>query len=404
MRIVFILEAFPALSETFILNQITGLIDLGHEVEIFARYQPKDKTVHSDVCKYNLIQKIQRPIYKPVSKIRRWIKIILLVLIRTDVKDALKILISLNIDQIYKIIPFLGKRLDVIYCHFGPTANEYLFLKDIFKIPYVTKFYGYDVSSYIKQQGKDVYKELFKKGDLFLSIGNNMKDRLIQLGCPKDKIIIHHMGIDVEKFKFNSQRLHHNGKINILTIARLVEKKGLWYSIEAVARTIKKYPNIEYKIIGDGPCKNELQRYISNLGVNGRIRLVGKKNSLEVSAFMREADIFLLSSITATDGDMEGIPVSLMEAQAVGLPTLSTYHSGIPEVVKDGKSGFLVPEKNIEALSEKLIHLIEHPEKWPKLGRNGRSLVEEKFNIVQLNKKLEEIYISLIKRKRAYAI
>jgi colanic acid/amylovoran biosynthesis glycosyltransferase len=110
----------------------------------------------------------------------------------------------------------------------------------------------------------------------------------------------------------------------------------------------------------------------------------------------QEADIFVLTSVKATDGDMEGQGLVLQEAQAVGLPVLSTLHNGIPEGVIDGKSGFLVPERDVDALTERLQYLIEHPELWPEMGRCGRKFVEVKYDIKMLNSKLVRIYDALL--------
>ena len=111
----------------------------------------------------------------------------------------------------------------------------------------------------------------------------------------------------------------------------------------------------------------------------------------------QEARIFVLPSVTASKGDEEGTPVVLMEAQATGLPVISTFHSGIPEVVIHGKSGFLVPEKDVDALAERLEYLIEHPEIWPEMGKEGRKFVEKKYDIKKLNQQLVEIYQDLLK-------
>lgn len=408
MKIAFIVGMFPKLSETFILNQITGLIDVGHKVEIFAWERANEEKIHPKVIKYNLLEKTHylQDFASPANKVKRVFKTT--GLICTHIwKHPWVIIKALNVFKLgekalslrilFYLIPFFKSKFDIIYCHFGPTGKEFLFLKEVFKLPYITKFYGYDVSGYIRKNDRNVYKKLFEGGDLFLAISNYMRNRLIQLGCPQEKIIVHHMGIDLQKFKFTLRQLPLDGRIKILTVARLVEKKGLNYSIEAVAQVIPKYPNIEYKIVGDGPLRNTLNGLIDELGVREQIKLVGWKDSSEVKALMGKAHIFLLHSVTATNGDMEGIPVSLMEAQAVGVPVISTYHSGIPELVQDGKSGFLVSEKNVDAFSERLSYLIEHPEEWLEMGRNGRNFVEEKYDNVQLTKKLENIYIQLLK-------
>jgi len=407
MKIAFIVGIFPKLSETFILNQITGLIDLGHDIEIFSIMKPEKEKVHPEVKEYDLLRKTHY-LLPPSNKIKRFVKTT--GLICTHIwKHPWIIIKALNIFKLgkkalslrilFQLIPFFKSKFDIIHCHFGPTGKEFLFLKEVFKIPYITKFYGYDVSSYVKND-RNAYKKLFEGGDLFLAISNYMRNRLIQLGCSQEKIIVHHMGIDLQKFRFTPRQLPSDGRIKILTIGRLVEKKGLNYSIEAIARAIQKYPNIEYKIVGDGPLRDTLNGLIDELGVQERIKLVGWKDSSEVRALMEEAHIFLLHSVTATNGDMEGIPASLMEAQAVGLPVISTYHSGISELVQDGKSGFLVSEKDVDAFNERLSYLIEHPEEWPRLGRNGRRFVEEKYDNVPLSKKLEDIYTRLLKTQK----
>lgn len=157
------------------------------------------------------------------------------------------------------------------------------------------------------------------------------------------------MGIDTKKFLFSPRKLRFDGKIHLLTVARLVEKKGIQYSIQAVAKVVKKYPQIEYKIAGDGPLKSDMESLIDGLKVNGNVKLLGGKQQGEIIELMKDADIFLAPSVTSNDGDQEGIPVAIMEALAQGLPVISTYHSGIPELVQDGISGFLVPERDTKS-------------------------------------------------------
>ena len=184
--------------------------------------------------------------------------------------------------------------------------------------------------------------------------------------------------------------------INILTVARLVEKKSVHYGIEAVAKVVKRYPFVQYEIAGDGPLKGDLVGLIDKLDINENVKLLGWKQQNEISELMSHADILLAPSVTGKEGDQEGIPVVLMEAMARGLPVISTYHSGIPELVQDGRSGFLVRERDIDALAEKLEHLITHPEMRDQMGAEGRKYVEENYNIDKLNDRLVEIYEEIL--------
>jgi colanic acid/amylovoran biosynthesis glycosyltransferase len=149
---------------------------------------------------------------------------------------------------------------------------------------------------------------------------------------------------------------------------------------------------LQYDIVGDGPLRSKLQQLIHDLNLESIVTLWGAQENSFVRRRMAEAHLFVLPSITASDGDQEGIPVSLMEAQASGLPVLSTRHSGIPELVIDGESGVLVPERDTQALTAGLSRLIAHPQDWIRMGRAGRKMVEENYNIAALVPDLVELY------------
>jgi len=204
------------------------------------------------------------------------------------------------------------------------------------------------------------------------------------------------VGMDINFFNFRERYLRDRSLVKLLTIARMVEKKGLEYAIKAVSRVAQKYSNIEYNIIGDGILRSRLENLIKGLGISDKINLLGWKTQEELKSLLQEAHIFILTSVTAGDGDMEGQGLVLQEAQAVGLPVLSTLHNGIPEGVIDGKSGFLVPERDVDALVKKLEYLIEHPELWPEMGRYGRKFVEERYDIQKLNQRLVKIYEAIL--------
>jgi colanic acid/amylovoran biosynthesis glycosyltransferase len=405
VKIAFIVGAFPALPETFILNQITGLLDLGCEVEIFARYNPKEGKTHSDVRKYGLME---RAFYFniPQNRILFILKafyLIFFALLKNPVnllklpgifKQGKKFT---SIRLIYVTIPFLKKKFDIIHCHFGENGILSIHLKKMHVSDVViTAFHGHDLSKFVSTHGAGVYEDLFLDGDLFLPISDYWRRKLVALNCDEGKILVHHMGIDLGKFKYQERKTSSAEPIRVLTIGRLVEKKGHKYLIKAVAKSLKTHKNILCMIAGDGPCRAELESLASDLGIADHIKFLGTLTHEEVSELFQQAHIFILPSVTASDGDQEGIPVVLMEAQAVGLPVISTYHSGIPELVIDGKSGFLVPERDIDILAEKIVYLIEHPEKWAEMGRCGRRIVEEEFNIKKLNNQLLKIYQSLL--------
>jgi len=405
MKIAFIVSKFPSLSETFILNQITGLLDLGHDVEIFAQYNPKDKKVHPEVYNYRLMNRVHY-FSIPHNKIKRTLKGLFLIF-KNFFKSPLIILQSLNIFKfrekalslrlLYIVVPFLNKRFDIIHCHFGPNGNIGIWLKEV-GIPgkYITSFHGYDINSYPSKMGKNVYSILFSKGDLFTANTNFTKQQLIKYGCDTNKILLLPVGLEIDKFKFSVREIKNKETINLITVGRLVEKKGHKYALEAISMLKKEDKNIIYAIIGDGPLKGELENLVIELNIFKIVKFYGALEQSEVVKLYNESDIFLLPSITSRDGDREGQALVIQEAQACGLPVISTLHNGIPEGMIDGDSGFLVPEKDSNAIAEKIKYLIEHPEIWPQMGRCGREFVEKKYNIKELNNQLVKIYQDLI--------
>jgi colanic acid/amylovoran biosynthesis glycosyltransferase len=401
MKIAFILTAFPTLAETFIMNQITGLLDMGHDLEIFAQYNLREKKVHVDINNYHLLERVHY-FNIPQKRIKRIVRAIFLVIKNFHsspglICKSLNILKYRNLGVLYNVIPFLNKKFDIIHCHFGPNGIIGTHLKDIgIHGKIITSFHGYDVNSYPKIAGDHVYKNLFQKGDMFTTNTHFTKDQVIKLGGNKKRIIVLPVGLKIDKFRFSARKRKPGEPIKILTVGRLVEKKGHKYAMQAIARIIKKYNNIVYIIAGDGPLRNELDCFASECGIRNHVLFLAEVNQDEVLSLYEQAHIFLLPSITATNGDREGQALVLQEAQAVGLPVISTIHNGIPEGVRDGKSGFIVPEGDVDALTDRLLYLIEHPESWGDMGRAGRAFVEKNYSSKKLNKQLMSIYQSLI--------
>jgi colanic acid/amylovoran biosynthesis glycosyltransferase len=322
----------------------------------------------------------------------------------------LKILKALNIRAygrqaaslrlLYRLYPLLKRGpYDILHCHFGPVGLTGLHLKEL-GVPgkFIVTFHGHDLSRFLQMRGRGVYRRLFEKADLLLPISDYWKEHLIQLGADPDRVRVHRMGIDLDRFPFHPRSAHPSGETRLMTVGRLVEKKGIAYGLQALAGVLRRHPDwkVRYNIIGSGKQEPNLRELIAQLGLEDCVHLVGAKTGDEVHQTMLDSDIFMLPSVTDDNGDQEGVPVSLMEAMASGLPVLSTLHTGIPELVQDGTSGFLAPEKDVEALSDRLEFLISHPEAWEAMGRSGRRRVETNHNIKRLNLELAAIYQALM--------
>jgi colanic acid/amylovoran biosynthesis glycosyltransferase len=414
MRIGFIVTRFPSISQTFILNQITGLLDRGHDVTIYAQADQAEPFVHADVEKYGLLDRTvyYDDSYKalPTHRVSRILGTASIVLtgLRTQPRSLLK---SLNVLRFgrqaaspyswCRVTAFIDGGIhdcDIVHCHFGPNGNLGAWLKhlEVIKGKIVSTFHGYDISKYVRDHGKDVYDLLFQMGDLFLPISERWKRSLIELGCDERKIAVHSMGVDTAMFSLNQRPPRNDDQVSVLSIARLVEKKGIQDGIRAVAKVVRKHPHIQYQIAGDGPLRRDLENLVDTLDLQGHVQFLGWKRHEEIPELMRDGDILLAPSVTSKMGDEEGIPVAIMEALAQGLPVLSTRHSGIPELVQDGKFGFLVPEGDVAALADKLEYLVAHPKRWSKMGRAGREFVIVRHDINKLNDRLVSLYRRLL--------
>ena len=409
MKIAFIVGQFPVASKTFILNQITGLIDRGHTVDIYAE-SPKTQTVlHVDLEKYQLRNSIFYDLPLSSLFIKRQVQK-LQVLNKCTLIDPKATLNLLNIFKFGKQAISLShlclaapaiynnkKDYDIIHCHFGPNGLKGLLLKQlqVLRGKLITTFHGFDVSKQIQLYGEDYYQPLWTHGDYFLPVSSYWKNKIIELGCDKNKVSIHRMGIDCSRFTFTPRSLQANKKVRFVSTCRLVEKKGIEYSIRAIARLAKIYPFVNYTIVGNGIQYNYLKDLIREFNVGEHIHLLGWKTQHEIIEILGNSDILIAPSVTSNTGDKEGIPVSIMEAMAMGMPIVSTIHSGIPELVRDSESGFLVPERDVDALFLKLEYLVENPEKWVEFGMTGRKHVEQYFNINTLNDQLVRIYEKL---------
>lgn len=410
MKIAFIVGKFPLLSESFILNQISGLIDRGHEVWIYAvNGKPDDCTkVHPIVDQYQLLE---RTYYSSSIPQHFWTrcKFIVQVLAKSGHLSSLNWLKLLNIIKygrqavslrlLYKGVPLLDSAsYDVIHAQFGFFGQLGLIFRDLGMIngKLITHFRGRDISENLQESGEHLYNDLLKRGDFFLTNCDFFRQRALKLGCPDEKIRVHGSAIDCSKFAFTPRYPSKDGTIRIATIGRLVEKKGIEYCIKAVANVAQRYPNIEFKIIGEGILREQFEQLIQDLHAGDFIKLLGWKNQQEIIEILHDCHIFMAPSVTAANGDQDAPVNTLKEAMAMGLPVISTWHGGIPELVEDGVSGYLVPERDVAAIAAKLIDLIEQSDRWQAMGQAGRIKVEQMYDINKLSDELVEIYQSVL--------
>ncbi len=405
MRVAHIVTNFPSVSQTFILDQLIGLMDLGHDVKIFA-YGAEETIIHPGVIDHSLLGRTEH-LNAPENKLVRVLKASQWIMnnccshfeIVADAMNVVKYKRDVfTLRRIFEYIPLLKNApYDIVHCHFGGVGKRVApILRNVGCKRLAISFYGHDVTR-ASQIQPGSYDTLMQMGDVFLPLCDSMKEKMLRLGFPADRIICHPLGVNPDRFPFVS-RVHKAGQpVSVLTVARLVEKKGLSYGLHAVAKVIlEQKANIHYRVIGDGPLKDDLKSLAEELGLTRHVEFIDEMPQDKIIRYYENADLFMLPSIIAPDGDQEGTPTVLLEAQAMGLPILSTMHSGIPEIVENGSSGYLVPERDSNALAERLNHLVGHPEEWPDLGLHGRRIVEKRYDVRDLNMRLEALYKKLL--------
>ncbi len=405
LRVAMFVNEFPALSETFILNQITGLLDLGHDVTIFANNPRAEPGTHPDVMRYELYGRVR---YRemPQDKLVRLAMAPRIfarhgahrktLLKSLDLRRYRREATSLNMlywsDRLLTQAPF-----DIIHCHFGIIGRQAAFFREVGALSgkLVVTFHGVDMSACLDRE-PDLYRHLFAKGDLFLPISDRWRKRLLEHGADPERTTVHRMGIDPFRFPLTERGPARDGIWRVLTIGRMVEKKGIEYGLRAVATLAGRGVPVRYDIVGDGPLRPRLEALAQEAGIADRVAFHGWRVQGEVAELMRDSDVLLAPSVTDADGDQEGIPVTIMEAMATGLPVVSTRHSGIPELVDNGRTGFLASERNVEELSDSLHTLLRSPSLCREMGFEGRKKVVAEYNIETLNRQLEAKYRSLL--------
>ena len=407
IRIAMIVSDFPILSQTFILNQIVGLLDRGCEVDIYSERRGSTDKIHPLVEKYGLLERTYYLPELPENLLLRLINGIGLIL-KYAIRCPRQLWRSLypfplsdltfSLWLLYTVIPNLNKNYDIIHCQFGTLCFRGMAFRQVnaptAKI--VTTFRGNDISSFLKEKGENIYRQIFRYGDFFITNCDFFKHKAISIGCPPDRIKVIRSGLNCDRFTYQPRSLSEDGRIQVVTTGRLVEKKGIEYVIRAVAKLVPNYPQLSYKILGEGPLRPGFIQLIQELQLSENVELLGWCNETEIVKVLKNAHIFVAPSVTAANGDRDAPINVLKEAMAIGLPVISTYHGGIPELVEDGKSGFLVPERDADALAEKLGYLIEHPELWSEMGKVGREFVLQHYNLKLLNDDLVNLYSSLI--------
>ena len=293
-------------------------------------------------------------------------------------------------------------KFDILHAHMGQEGYYSTVFSKYLSIPLVTSFYGADMSSAPKVlMWQHRYEKLFKVGSAFIVEGIEMKKKLIQLGCAKEKIFIVPITVPLKQIDgFKRKNYNITKTCKILMVANFYEKKG--YATAMKVFEYLKNQNFPFTvgIVGDGPMAEFISDSLKKLNTQNSI-LYGKLKNTEIYKLSESYDIFFHPSETASDGDTEGgAPTVILEMQYIGLPIVSTNHRDIPNIIPK-ENHYLSDEKDAEGLGKTIINLFKNQDEWPEIGRRGRDFVLSQHSPHILNSKLQIVYEFCLEKYRA---
>jgi colanic acid/amylovoran biosynthesis glycosyltransferase len=288
----------------------------------------------------------------------------------------------------------------LLHVYFGHIAVHLLPLIRAWKNPSIVSFHGADV---MVDMNKPAYREATRQMldavKLVLVRSESLRRAVVDLGCDEKKIEVQRTGIPLDEFPFRERNFppdDSGGEWRFVQAGRLIEKKGLPVTLRAFASFLKRYPNATLTIAGEGPLLDQLQGLAGELKIGGRVSFSGFISQEQLRDLYYGSHIFLHPSETGPDGNQEGIPNSMLEAMASGLPVFATEHGGIPEAIEHGMSGVLVPERDDEELAWALLNAVEDGHFLSQVASGGAEVVREKFDLRVQACRLEDVYLRII--------
>lgn len=388
--IAYIMSRFPKISETFILYEIVELERLGYRVEVFPLLREREAVVHPEARPVIERAHYSTPYDRTVLAAHRyWLRrapqryLELWRSVLAGNATSLKFL-SRSVVVLLQAAWFAQQMEELgithVHAHFAthPALAAYI-VNQLTGIPYSFTAHADDI--YLEPS---MLAEKIDHAHTVVTISDYnrrwLQQRYGYLAC--SKVVVVHCGVDSAIFEPQPLRPARDEFV-VSCVARLEEKKGHRYLIDACATLRDRGIAFRCQLIGDGELRPEIEAQIERLGLAGKVVLLGRQPRSRVKELLAESDVMVLASVTTPAGRQEGIPVALMEALATELPVIATTISGIPELIDHGRSGLLVPERNARALSNALLLLATNPAIGRQFGRAGRAKVRAAFDLRQ---------------------
>jgi colanic acid/amylovoran biosynthesis glycosyltransferase len=286
----------------------------------------------------------------------------------------------------------------LLHIYFGHVAPQFIPLMKAWPKPVVVSYHGADAGVDMNKPNYHLAQQaIFHHAAQIQCRSEALLQDLLQLGCPKEKIVIQRTGIPVEFWTKASRQAPEDGAWVLCQSCRFIEKKGIDLTLNAFAQLRRAWPKAKLILCGSGPLKETLQQLAQSLGIAGAVEFPGFRTGTHMLQILHEAHLYLHPSRTSKDGNREGIPNAMLEAMATGLPTIATTHGGIPEAIQDGVNGLLVPEDDALALANAMQQLLTQHTLREQLGTQAHLSITEKFSSVAQAKNLLANYQRIMK-------
>lgn len=273
---------------------------------------------------------------------------------------------------------FRDYNIDAVLVEYGDMGVQVMYAAEQSGVPLIVHFHGYDASvTSVLEENKESYPRMFGIASGIIAVSHAMRRKLIELGAPEDKVQYNPCGVDCEQFNGGDPA---SAPPLFLSVGRFTDKKAPQITLRAFARTLKSCPAARLRMIGEGPLLQECQTLATTLNIEGAVDFLGWQDPTLIMGEMQRARSLVQHSVMAATGDCEGTPVSILEAGATGLPVVSTRHAGIPDVVIEGETGFLVDEHDDTAMAQHMIRLAQEPELAGKMGKAAREHIQKNFS------------------------
>jgi colanic acid/amylovoran biosynthesis glycosyltransferase len=407
LRVAVVAETFPKLSETFVVNHVKGLMDAGVEVDIYAFHGQGEERVNGFVPAYGMQGRTRYKPFEPIAKLPRAQGALRILarhpaylgpLLRSldPISQGLE---AFRLHRLYEAATFFtARRYDLVHCHFGITAEKMARFQGwgLMQAPLVTSFHGYELDD-LSVVLPGMYRHLQTRGRLHIANSGYTRQRLAEHGFDLRRVVVEPVSLDTDFFSRRKERAVK--PFRILSVGRLVAFKGVEFALRALARARDDMGmDFEYTVVGTGPLDAHLRSIIHQLGLQQQVRMVGDRTPEEVREHLEASHVLLHTGIHAEDGRVENQGLVLQEAQCMEVPVVASDIGGMPEGLRDGETGFLVPQRDVEAIVDRIRILYADPERVGRMGRAGRRFVEGRYDIAGATTRLLHHYASILSR------